>query len=100
MNKQQYKLYRHHQRVACDPEWGYCDKNEAFFSKIPLEQPGVCYKKQYTLMHAWEMVKREVVFVPKEGGQSWEREMVVVGNNNPNRGHYMRAELKDRYTYK
>lgn len=100
MNKKQYKEYRRNQRIVynCDgdPTW----PNNGYFEKIPFSRPGRNWPSKHNLVHAWERAKREFEWRQRAGTiHSWQKEMIVVGNNNPDARAILKADMKQRMRY-
>lgn len=96
MNKQQFKAYRHSQRV-CQHDEGWPVGKEEYFERIPLSRPPY-QAGSGDLLLAWKQAKREYEWRRKAGRPEWDEEMVLVGHNNPHAAASIRYIIKRRYT--
>lgn len=98
MNKKQYKEYRRNQRICYSSDDGYPYQKEDYFNRIPLQRPPSKHTDHSLLTEKWERAKREYEWHQQPGTtKSWQKDMVLVGHNNPRAAEYMRQALKNNY---
>ena len=98
MNKKQYKEYRRNQRICYSNEEGLA--GIPYFQIIPLERAGEPRTGWKDLNEAWERYKREYEWVtPNNPTWPGQKEMVLVGHNNPRAANSLRAYIKNNMRY-